>query len=175
MQKLLIVGFLTIAQLGYTQPESESYLSAGEVSVRDVVDSQLLLDAEEEAVFWPLFHRYFQEMQTRVNHRLLFWEKMQHITPLISDKEMNRYYRAYLTAQQQEWSSKRAYYRQLKQAFPPDKALRFLQIMEKCQVMIESQVLVTVPLIEPRRVEDTTGVDTLDPKLFGPQEPLSRQ
>ena len=53
--------------------------------------------------------------------------------------------------------------------------MRKLLIMEKCQVMIEAQMLTAIPLIEPQRAVDPTEENDPNPNLFGPLDPLSRQ
>ena len=50
--------------------------------------------------------------------------------------------------------------------------MRKLLIMEKCQVMIEVQMLTAIPLIRPQPTVDPAKENDLDPSLFGPFEPL---
>jgi len=143
---VLMLGAPTWAQSTHDYIEIErSVLNSQRKAV--VADAMVLTD-EEATVFWPLYNEYNDEVYKVKTKRVQiisdYAENFDNLTDVKADELMN----SSLKVQDELMRLKKAYYKKFKKILSPSKVVRYFQIENKIDAMINAEIALEIPLVE---------------------------
>jgi hypothetical protein len=104
--------------------------------------------AEEDKVFWPLYNAYLAELAKIGDERIaiikVYADNYQKMTNAIASDLAKRS----IAVQKQRTALLEKYYDQIAKALTPIRAVRFLQIENSLNMLIDIQLAAEIPLME---------------------------
>ena len=105
-------------------------------------------DAAEDKAFWPLYREFDAEMTKLGDERVaLIADYAAHYDSL-TDAVAERLATKALDLEARRQATKAKYYQRIKGALPPRTALRFLQVEQQLQLIIDLQISASLPVAQ---------------------------
>jgi hypothetical protein len=153
-KKILVIGLIFSFSSTFFAQESKDYFSLVRENlgskVVDAVKQTIKLTPDEESDFWPLYEEYtlelyrIHELRGRVVERFsLHFENM-------SDKKADEIWTSYLKYQKELLALQRIYYEKFKEILPEAKTVRYFQMENKIETLINNKLSEKIPLLEPK-------------------------
>ena len=102
-------------------------------------------DKESEA-FWPIYRAYEQEAATLGDERVALVQRYLRDYATITDASADKMAKQALSLETRRDTLKAKYYEKVAQALSPRTALRFLQVEHQLQLLIDLQIVSSLPV-----------------------------
>lgn len=152
----LILPFAAMPAAAQEQPDLHASIVQAYDLVRDgtrqIMQDELLLSAQEETKFWPLYEKYMADLK-EVEDRYLDLLKaflQRYDRGILNDEDAGKIIDAGLRIQEDRQKVRRRYLREFRKILPEIKVLRFFQLENKVQAEVDSVLAVAIPLADPR-------------------------
>lgn len=148
---LLILPSLAVAAAEHQGPEKKELillLDAIRANRKALVATNLGLNADESAKFWPIYDRYQQQMNA-VGDRIakVVEDYTANFTNLSNEKAMELM-KEYLAAEQERLKIRETFLPEFAQVLPGRTVARFFQIENKMDAVIRYDLAATIPVVE---------------------------
>lgn len=115
-----------------------------------VVTENMQLTAAESKAFWPLYNEY-RSARNKVGDRTLklirtYAEHYNQNT--MTDEIASTLMREWLSIENAELKLKKKYVKKFERVLPPKKLVRYFQIENKLDAMVDAQLAAEIPLVE---------------------------
>jgi hypothetical protein len=120
-----------------------------------ILTANLGLTEAESRVFWPLFRGYGAEMDVLTDRRLRLVEDYARQYATLTDDQAAGLMNEYLAIQKDEVKARQKWFERFRKDLPARTVLRFLQIENKLDAMLQAEAAHSIPLVrkgnEPTR------------------------
>lgn len=113
-----------------------------------IIAQNLPLTGDEAAEFWPLQREYEVELNKLLDERLEMILEFLPTADAMTEDEANALAKAAFDLEEKQTALKRATFEQFCSVIPAPKAVRFFQIENQINAMIDLQVTASLPLIQ---------------------------
>jgi uncharacterized protein YktB (UPF0637 family) len=112
-----------------------------------IITVNMELTEEESRAFWPVFREYRQAM-SRIGDRMvrLISDYAENYEEL-SDQQAEAMLAEYMDIEKAELSVKRRYVKQMRKVLPSKKLVRFFQLENKLDTIIDFELAAEIPLV----------------------------
>jgi hypothetical protein len=159
--KIVAIGLLFVgatlattvfAQGTYEQFEEEIELmrEISQIGREIIVEKNMQLSTEESQKFWPVYEDYMGAM-AKVNDRrvkLITDYADRYVSESLSDKEALRLLSEFLSMEKARLKVKRQYVPRFKKILPPKKVVRFFQVDNKLDSLVNIELAAEIPLVQ---------------------------
>ena len=114
-----------------------------------IVERNMQLSTEESQKFWPVYEGYMSAM-AEVNDRrvkLITDYADSYVSESLSDKKALRLLSEFLSMERARLKVKRQYVPKFKKVLPPKKVVRFFQVDNKLDSLINIEMAAEIPLV----------------------------
>ena len=152
----LLLPFAWAPATAQDQPDLHAAIVQAYDLVRDgtrqIMDEEMLLTAEEEEKFWPLYDNYVVELK-EVEDRYLDLLKaflQRYDRGILTDEDAGKIIDAGLRIREDRQKIRRRYLHDFRRILPEIKVLRFYQLENQVHAEVDSVLAVAIPLADPR-------------------------
>lgn len=153
---VLILPLASAPAAAQDQPDLHTAIVQAYDLVRDgtrqIMEDEMLLTAEEEADFWPLYGKYVEEL-TEVEDRYLSLLKaflQRYDRGILTDEDAGKIIDAGLSIREDRQKIRRHYLQDFRKILPEIKVLRFYQLENQVHAEVDSVLAYAIPLADPR-------------------------
>jgi len=114
-----------------------------------VVEAMQLTEAESQP-FWNLYNEYQTALYTVQNKRIEIIKDYANNFDSISDEKADELWIGSMKYKNELLKLKKSYYAKFKKVLSPGKAVRFMQLENKIETLIDAQLALEIPLVEPK-------------------------
>lgn len=128
--------------------EARLLLQAGR---EDIIREEMRLNADEDAMFWPVYDSYQKDLtMIRNRYALLLSDYIQaYRSGTVSAEFADKMVEDFLDIQGEILKVKKKHLKYFRKVLPSRKAARFYQLENKMDAELEGQLALVVPLIDP--------------------------
>lgn len=152
---LLFIG-ATLATTVFAQSSYEEFKEEielmreiSQIGREIIVERNMQLSTEESQKFWPVYEDYMRAM-AKVNDRrvkLITDYADSYVSESLSDKEALRLLTEFMSMERARLKVKRQYLPKFKKVLPPKKVVRFFQVDNKLDTLINIELASEIPLV----------------------------
>ena len=117
-------------------------------SKRTLLKESMQLDEKQAAAFWPLYNQYDVEQSKLGEQRLALIQDYSRDFLTMSDEKANQLARRTLELDDQRQVLRKKYYDLFKKALPAVLVVRFFQLENQTQLLVDLQIAANLPVIE---------------------------
>lgn len=154
---LVLVGLPLpgIAQVGHAQFDAQLQLTRSVIQAerKAIVALNMELTDQESAEFWPLYNDYWAE-RSKLNDRfakLLANFAQHYVYDSLSDEKAGEMIDESLSLDKAELKLMRKYVKKFRKILPETKVLRYFQIENKLDAIIDMELAGQIPLARPTK------------------------
>lgn len=129
------------------EPDPQLLIAKSEESREVFVKENMLLDAEESKDFWPLYKEYRAAMGPVHQQLIDLVLKYADLYPHVSDEQAVELFDGFLSAKDKQAKIQSKYLKRFRKLLRPKQAIRFAQIENKLNALVEFDAAVNVPLV----------------------------
>ena len=116
--------------------------------VKTTVENTMNLSPEEEKVFWPLYEDYTDELYDIYNKRMKVIQEFTNYFDKMTDKRADKIWTDFLRFQKELLDIQKEYYDKFKEILPAAKAVRYFQIENKIEMIVNAKIADIIPLMD---------------------------
>ena len=117
-------------------------------SKRTLIKESMQLDEKQAAVFWPLYNQYDVEQTKLGDQRLALIEDYSRNFLTMTDEKADQLAHRALDLDDQRQAVRKKYYDLFKKALPTVLVVRFFQLENQIQLVVDLQIASHLPIIE---------------------------
>ena len=158
--KLVILGIFlwgdpfivpAFAQESFEALKDEIQLTRAIIKVKrkKIVAANINLTDREKKVFWPLYNEYIADID-KVNIKrvkLIAEYRDAYVTKTLSDRQALKLLNGYQLYEQVKLRTRNTYVQKFKEILPPKKVVRFFQVENKMDAIINFELAGGIPLV----------------------------
>jgi vacuolar-type H+-ATPase subunit D/Vma8 len=154
MKNILIAVTALVWSLSMHAQTGNDYLELTrevlKVEKKAAVTEAMQLSEAESQPFWNLYNEYQNALYVVQNKRIdIIKDYAEHFETL-SDEKADELWMGSMKYRSELLKLKKKYYARFKKVVSPGKAARFMQLENKIETLIDAQLALDIPLIEPR-------------------------
>ena len=116
--------------------------------VKTTVENTMNLSPEEEKVFWPLYEDYTDELYDIYNKRMKVIQQFTNYFDKMTDKRADKIWTDFIRFQKELLDIQKEYYDKFKEILPAAKAVRYFQIENKIEMIVNAKIADIIPLMD---------------------------
>lgn len=116
--------------------------------VKTTVENTMKLSPEEEKVFWPLYEDYTDELYDIYNKRMKVIQEFTNYFDKMTDKRADKIWTDFLRFQKELLDIQKEYYDKFKEILPAAKAVRYFQMENKIEMIVNAKIADIIPLMD---------------------------
>ena len=120
------------------------------VQVKTAVENTMNLTPEEEKAFWPLYEDYTDELYDIHDKRMKVIQEFTNYFDKMTDKRANKIWTNYLRFQKELLDIQKEYYEKFKEILPAAKAVRYFQMENKLEMIVNAKIADIIPLMDEK-------------------------
>jgi hypothetical protein len=117
-------------------------------SKRTLIKESMQLDEKQSAAFWPLYNQYDVEQSKLGDQKLALIQEYARDFLTMNDEKAGQLARRAMELDDQRLALRRKYYDLLQKALPTILVVRFLQLENQIQLVVDLQIASNLPIIE---------------------------
>jgi hypothetical protein len=117
-------------------------------SKRTLIKESMQLDKNQAAAFWPLYNQYDVEQTKLGDQKLVLIQDYAHDFLTMTDAKADQLAHRAMEIDDQRLALRRKYYDLLKKALPTVLVVRFFQLENQVQSIVDLQIAANLPIIE---------------------------
>jgi hypothetical protein len=117
-------------------------------SKRTIIKEAMQLDEKQSAAFWPLYNQYDVEQTKLGDQKLAVIQDYAHDFLTMNDEKADQLAHRVMEIDDQRLVLREKYYDILKKALPTVLVVRFFQLENQIQLIIDLQIASNLPIIE---------------------------
>jgi hypothetical protein len=117
-------------------------------SKRTLIKESMQLDESQAAAFWPLYNQYDVEQTKLADQKLALVQGYAHDFLNMTDEKADQLAQRALNLDDQRQALRRKYYDLFKKALPTVLVVRFFQLENQIQMVVDLQIAANLPIIE---------------------------
>jgi hypothetical protein len=117
-------------------------------SRRALIKESMQLDEKQAAAFWPIYNQFDAEQSKLGDQKLALIQTYAHEFMNITNEQADQLAHRALDLDDQRQALRRKYYDLLKKALPTVLVVRFFQLENQIQLIVDLQVASNLPIIE---------------------------
>lgn len=117
-------------------------------SKRTLIKESMQLDENQAAAFWPLYNQYDVEQTKLGDQKLALIQDYAHDFLNMTNEKADQLAQRALNLDDQRQALRRKYYDLFKKALPTVLAVRFFQLENQIQLVVDLQIAANLPIIE---------------------------
>jgi hypothetical protein len=162
---VVLVAFCALAQSGLEkpagaasaadQPDAGNLRAFIELARSDIKTQKAIIIAEnlpmteeEAAEFWPVHHDYEAELTKLNDQKLALIVRCADSYKTMTDKEATELAKASFGLEEKKTDLKRKYFKKFSKVMPATKAVRFFQLENQLNMVLDLRVAASLPLIK---------------------------
>lgn len=118
--------------------------------VNTTVKNTMKLTPEEEKVFWPLYEDYTDELYDIHDNRMEVIQEFTNYFDKMTDKRADKIWTNYLRFQKELLDIQKEYYDKFKEILPAAKAVRYFQMENKLEMIVNAKIADIIPLMDEK-------------------------
>jgi len=129
--------------------EIEMTQAALEAQRKSLIAGEMMLSEEEATAFWPVYHDYRVQMR-KINDRtvdVLTDYAAAYRNNDVSDRQAGSLLKRYMNTLEDRIRLKKRFIRKFNKVLPKQKVVRFYQLDHRLDLLVQSQIANSVPLI----------------------------
>jgi len=115
-----------------------------------VVTEAMQLSELESQPFWNLYNEYQGALYVVQNKRIAIIKDYANNFDSLSDEKADELWIGSMKYKNELLKLKKSYYAKFKKVLSPGKAVRFMQLENKIETLIDAQLALEIPLVEPK-------------------------
>jgi hypothetical protein len=116
--------------------------------VKATVENTMKLSPEEEKVFWPLYEEYTDELYDIHDKRMKVIQEFTNYFDKMTDKRADKIWTNFLLFQKELLDIQKEYYDKFKEILPAAKAVRYFQMENKIEMIVNAKIADIIPLMD---------------------------
>lgn len=117
-------------------------------SRRGIIKESMQLDEKQAAEFWPLYNQYDAEQTRLGDEKLALIQDYAHEFLTMNDQKADQLANQALKLGDQRLALRRKYYDLMKKALPTTLLVRFFQLENQIDLIVDLQIASNLPIIE---------------------------
>lgn len=117
-------------------------------SRRGIIKESMQLDEKQAAEFWPLYNQYDAEQTRLGDEKLALIQDYAHEFLTMNDQKADQLANQALKLGDQRLALRRKYYDLMKKALPTTLVVRFFQLENQIDLIVDLQIASNLPIIE---------------------------
>jgi hypothetical protein len=117
-------------------------------SKRTLIKESMQLDKNQAAAFWPLYNQYDVEQTKLGDQKLVLIQDYAHDFLTMTDAKADQLAHRAMEIDDQRLALRKKYYDLLKKALPTVLVVRFFQLENQVQSIVDLQIAANLPIIE---------------------------
>jgi hypothetical protein len=113
---------------------------------RGVIADNLKLSDSESRAFWPIYDKYEADMKKVTDRRMAMLDKYATEYDTLTDAQADELLKARYGIDKDALAIKQKYAKQIQKALPSVKALRYVQLQDRIDVLLASNMFAIIPL-----------------------------
>jgi hypothetical protein len=154
MKKILFVVAAIVLSLGINAQTVNDYLELTrevlKAEKKAVVTEAMQLTEAESQPFWNLYNEYQGALYLVQNKRIAIIKDYATNYASLSDEKADELWIGSMKYRQELMKLKKSYYAKFKKVLSPGKAVRFMQLENKIETLIDAQLALEIPLAETK-------------------------
>jgi hypothetical protein len=118
--------------------------------VNTTVKNTMKLTPEEEKDFWPLYEDYTDELYDIHDKRMEVIQEFTNYFDKMTDKRADKIWTNYLRFQKELLDIQKEYYDKFKEILPAAKAVRYFQMENKLEMIVNAKIADIIPLMDEK-------------------------
>ncbi|HMD43220.1 MAG TPA: hypothetical protein VKH45_09100 [Candidatus Acidoferrum sp.] len=119
-----------------------------QVSKRLVIKESMQLDDKQGELFWPLYNQYDVEQTKLADEKLALIEAYAHDFLTMNDQKADQLANQALLLEDKRLALRRKYYELMKKSLPTTVVVRFFQLQNQIDLIVDLQIASHLPIIE---------------------------
>ncbi len=142
----VLAGFASDTFAQQERDEIELMLAQIRTNRQAIVTENLALTAEESAVFWPLYRQFQNDRASMVDRTMKMLTEFRDNFDGLSEEQAKALVDEYFKIQKEELRLNEKYLREFRKILSQKKALRYFQIENKLDAIIDYDLSQVIPL-----------------------------
>ena len=117
-------------------------------SKRAIIKESMQLDDKQAEVFWPLYNQFDVEQTKLGDEKLALIEDYAHDFLTMNDQKADQLANQALKIEDQRLALRRKYYELMKKSLPTTLVVRFFQLENQIDLIVDLQIASHLPIIE---------------------------
>jgi hypothetical protein len=117
-------------------------------SKRAVIKESMQLDEKQSAAFWPLYNQYDVEQTKLGDQKLALIQDYAHDFLTMTDEKADELAHRAMGIDDQRLALREKYYDLMKKALPTVIVVRFFQLENQIQLIVDLQIAANLPIVE---------------------------
>jgi hypothetical protein len=113
-----------------------------------IIKESMQLNDQQAAAFWPIYKQYDAEQTKLGDEKLAIVHDYAQDFLSMSDQKADQLAQRVMTLDEQRLALKKKYYEILKKALPTVLVVRFFQVENQIQLLVDLQIASNLPIIE---------------------------
>lgn len=146
---LAVAAFPTISSAQEVQgvkADEQIIIKQLQTDRRSVIADNLKLADSESRVFWPIYDKYEADMKKVTDRRLAMLDKYATEYDTLTDAQADELLKTRYQLDKEALAIKQKYAKQVQKALPSVKALRYVQLQDRIDVLLASNMFSIIPL-----------------------------
>ena len=117
-------------------------------SKRAIIKESMQLDDKQAEIFWPLYNQFDVEQTKLVDEKLALIEDYAHDFLTMNDQKADQLANQALKIEDRRLALRRKYYELMKKSLPITLVVRFFQLENQIDLVVDLQIASRLPIIE---------------------------
>jgi len=148
---ILFVALFVVANF-VTAQSSDDYIELAreilKAEKKAAIAGELDLTDAEITPFWELYNEFNNKLSQVQNKRVALIKEFAQNYESLSGEHADEIMKGYFSYQQELLKLKKSYYGRFKKILPREKAVRYFQLENKIQAIVDAELAAQIPLIE---------------------------
>ncbi len=113
-----------------------------------IVRETMQLDDQQSVAFWPIYRQYQVEQSKLISDKLAIVTDYANNFSTLTDAKADQIAQQVMQLDQKRMALREKYYATIKKALSPVVAVRFFQVEQQLQLIVDLQIAANLPIIE---------------------------
>ena len=147
MKRLLTAALLLGGSLAYAQQAEYTELLRSDIRAKkmDLITTNMKFTDEESRVFFPIYRRYELELSKIWDVRVELIREYKKVYDSMTDAKAGELFVKQLDLRKKELALREAYYREFEKALPVGRVVKFFQVENRINLMVDLQIASELP------------------------------
>ena len=114
----------------------------------DIVKETMQLNSQQAAAFWPIYNEYQAAQSKLIDEKLAIVTEYARDFSGMTDEKADQLAQQVMQFDEKRMALREKYYAILKKAIPATLAVRFFQVENQLQLIVDLQIAANLPIIE---------------------------
>jgi len=136
------------SQVLNTQTYIELLRSDLNTQKRQIVNETMQLDDKQARIFWPIYNQYEADLDKLGNEKLAIIQEYATNFLTMTNEKADELAQQVMALDDQKMALRRKYYDLMKKSLPAILVVRFFQVENQIQLLVDLQIASNLPIIE---------------------------